>query len=158
MQVRAAREQDMPAIRHLTEAAFGQPDEADLVDRLIADNDAVISLVAEHDGTLAGHVMFSHMTAPMRALGLAPVSVLPAYQRQGVGTALIRQGLGIAAETGWQAVFVLGDPGYYTRFGFSPDAAKGFQNAFAGPHFMALALVPDALPTTGAVSYAAAFG
>lgn len=157
MLIRSETPADIDAIDALTQAAFGQPDEAKLVTTLRQDGDAAISLVAEENGVIIGHVLFSPMAAPIRALGLAPVSVAPEHQKQGIGAQLIRRGLSQAQRDGWQASFVLGNPDYYTRFGYSVDTAKGFTNVFAGPYFMALELTPGALKTPFAVSYAAAF-
>lgn len=139
-------------------AAFPTDDEARLVDRLRSSGDLAVSLVAEAGGEIVGHVAFSRMSAPIRALGLAPVAVLPSRQNEGVGSALIREGLARAGKKGWQAVFVLGDNAYYERFGFSAQAASGFSCSYAGPHFMALGLAQSGLPqSTGNVAYAAAF-
>ncbi|WP_212611548.1 GNAT family N-acetyltransferase [Shimia haliotis] len=157
MLIRSETPSDIDAIRALTETAFGQPDEARLVDLLRADGDAAISFVAVLDDQIVGHVLFSPMAAPVKTLGLAPVSVAPTYQKQGIGAQLIRRGLSQAQLDGWQASFVLGNPDYYTRFGYSVEAAKGFTNQFAGPYFMARELAPDALKTPFAVSYAPAF-
>ena len=113
-------------------------------------------MVAEEGGEIIGHALFSRMTAPFRALGLAPVAVRTPWRRQGVAAGLIEAGLAQAAVQGWEAVFVLGDPAYYGRFGFDAGLAAHFPNPYAGPHFMAKALAP--LPVrTGRVDYAAAF-
>ncbi|WP_114287100.1 GNAT family N-acetyltransferase [Candidatus Halocynthiibacter alkanivorans] len=157
MKIRAERAGDQQAVHRLTEDAFGQPDEARLIGMLRADGDVALSLVAEEGGVLLGHVLFSPMAAPVRVLGLAPLSVAPHCQKQGIGALLVRKGLELARDTGWQAVFVLGDPGYYARFGFTSKAAEGFENPFAGPHFMALELHQGALSTPFAVGYAPAF-
>jgi putative acetyltransferase len=142
----------------LNTKAFPTDAEARLVDNLRKNGDLEISLVAVIDEKIVGHVAFSRMTAPFRALGLAPVAVLPLHQRQGIGAALIRAGLERAKASGWNGVFVLGDNAYYERFGFRAELATGFSCRFAGPHFMALALSGDALPQShGEVSYAAAF-
>jgi len=144
-------------VRAVVRAAFGQDDEADLVEALRRDRDAAIALVAERDGTIVGHVLFSPMREPERCLGLAPVSVAPEFQGQGIGAALIRAGIEQAREQGWRGIFVLGHAGYYPRFGFSPEAARAFASPFAGPHFMLLMLSEDA-PREGRARYAAAFG
>ncbi|TCL01105.1 putative acetyltransferase [Shimia isoporae] len=157
MDIRLETPDDIAPIRALTEAAFGQPDEARLVDMLRDDGDAAISFVAVQDGHIIGHVLFSPMAAPVRTLGLAPVSVAPDHQKQGIGAQLIRRGLSQAQLDGWQASFVLGNPAYYSRFGYSVETAKGFTNQFAGPYFMALELTPGALEKPFPVSYAAAF-
>ena len=137
-------------------AAFGQDDEADLVEALHAAGDAAIALVAEQDGTVVGHVLFSPMRSPAGCLGLAPVSVTPAHQGRGLGSALIRAGLERAREQGWRGVFVLGHAAYYPRFGFTHEAVRAFARPFAGPHFMLLPLRDDA-PTEGRAQYAPAF-
>lgn len=157
MDIRAASSTDRAGIRAVVAAAFGQPGEADLVDRLIADGDAVIELVAVDADNIVGHVLFSRLAAPFRALALAPVSVRPDRQGEGIGGALIRTGLAQASAAGWQGVFVLGDPSYYARFGFDPGLAAGFASPYAGPHLMALALNGPLPAATGRIAYAGAF-
>jgi putative acetyltransferase len=155
--IRGEERDDIPAVRKMIEEAFQQPAEARLVDRLRAEGEAVISAVAVAAGEVVGHIMFSKMDAPFRALGLAPVAVKPSLQRNGIGSELIRWGLAQAKADGWQGVFVLGDPKFYERFDFSVALASGFESPYAGEHFMALAL-NGALPaTSGKVEYAAAF-
>ena len=144
-------------MRAVVRAAFGQDEEADLVEALRRDGDPAIAFVAERAGTVVGHILFSPMREPERCLGLAPVSVGPEFQGQGIGAALIRAGIQRARHEGWRGIFVLGHAGYYPRFGFSPEAARGFSSPFAGPHFMFLALTADA-PCEGPARYAAAFG
>ena len=97
------------------------------------------------------------MSAPFKAVGLAPVSVAPARQRCGIGRRLIRAGLRRAADEGWQGAFVLGDPAYYRRFGFNPERASGFASPYAGPHLMVLGLHGDLAATEGRIDYAPAF-
>jgi putative acetyltransferase len=148
---------DRAAMRTVIEAAFGRQYEADLVDGLRNHRVCEVSLVAVENDDVLGHALFSRMTAPFRALGLAPVSVMPGRQGLGIGSRLIHAGLERARLAGWQGVFVLGDPSYYRRFGFDPSTAATFECRYAGPHLMALAL-GDALPvTTGRVEYASAF-
>ena len=155
--IRDERPEDRAAVRAVVTAAFGQADEADLVEALHAAGDAAIALVGEVEGEVVGQVMFSPMRAPEHCLGLGPVSVLPEHQRDGIGSKLIRAGLERARHQGWRGVFLLGHRAYYPRFGFSPEAARGFASPFAGPHFMFLALSDDA-PAEGQARYAAAFG
>jgi len=158
MHIRPAHDADAGAIRAVQQAAFPGPEEADLVERLVAAEDAMISLVAEVEGRVVGHVMFSKMVEPKDTLGLGPVGVDPAAQGQGVGEGLIREGLARAAGLGWLGVFVLGDPAYYGRFGLSAAAAEPFSSPYAGPHFMAMALRPDGLAgKSGPATYALAF-
>ena len=144
-------------MRAVVRAAFGQDEEADLVEALHAAGDAAIALVAEQKGAIVGQIMLSPMREPAGCLGLGPVSVAPDLQRGGIGSTLIRAGIQRAREEGWRGIFLLGHAKYYPRFGFSPDAAHGFSSPFAGPHFMFLPLTDDA-PREGRARYAAAFG
>lgn len=159
--VRDERLGDHAAVRELHRLAFGGDVEAGLVDALRHSDDAVISLVAERpehlNGRLSGHILFSRLEAPMRALALAPLAVLPEAQRQGIGSTLVRQGLARAKQEGWQAVFVLGEPAYYRRFGFSQDAARPYACPYNGDYFMMVRLGTDILPPAGTLIYAAPF-
>lgn len=157
MIIRDEKPADRAGVREVVLAAFGGHQEADLVDRLRADGDAEISLVAVDGTRIVGHVLFSPMSAPFRALGLAPVSVLPDRQGTGIGSLLIRAGLERAELGGWQGVFVLGEPAYYRRFGFDAALAGGFASPYAGPNLLALALGGPLPATAGRVDYAPAF-
>lgn len=156
---RSETPEDAAGIHALVAAAFGRVDEADLVDRLRADGDALISWVAvdAEANALIGHVMFSPMAAPFWALGMAPVSVRPDWQGRGIGSALIRAGLNLARNEGWAGVFVLGDPAYYGRFGFEAALAAGFASPYAGPHLMAQSLAGELPALAGEIAYAPAF-
>ncbi|MFW6027825.1 MAG: GNAT family N-acetyltransferase [bacterium] len=157
--VRAERPDDHAAIFAVTEAAFGRADEARLVDALRTGGDAAISLVAETGGRLVGHVLLSRLVTPEGCLALAPVSVTPERQGRRIGPALIREALARAAAEGYSAVFVLGEPGYYTRFGFSLKTAAAFETEYPKEYFMALELRPAALRhRSGRVVYPGAFG
>lgn len=157
MIIREETAADAEAAADVICAAFGRTDEARLVETLRQDGDAEIALVAVDDGQIAGHVMFSRMTAPFPALALGPVSVLPRKQVLGIGGALIGAGLDRARAGGWRGVFVLGDPAYYRRFGFDTALAAGFASPYAGSHFMALALAGPLPVLKGQVDYADAF-
>ena len=137
---------DHEAVHALNEAAFGRSGEADLVDSLRSDGDVTLSLIAVEKAGLVGHVLFSKMTAPFLAWGLGPVAVAPNRQRTGIGSLLIRAGLGRARDAGIEGVIVLGAPGYYRRFGFDPTLAQGFASPYAGPYLMALALKGSCQP------------
>lgn len=158
MDIRDELLDDHKAIRQVHLASFPGPEEADLVDRLRGDGDAVMSLVAIEGRVLTGHVMFSRMSGPFSALGLGPVAVLVDWRRKGIAAALIREGIRRATNDGWAGIFVLGDPTYYQRFGFQSKHADGFESPFAGPHFMALPLNDAGLPARfGRLDYAPAF-
>jgi putative acetyltransferase len=161
MIVREAIPRDYPAIRAVVRHAFGQSDEADLVEQLRADGDVLVELVAGDDTAITGHILYSRLRIErdgetIEAAALAPVSVLPAFQRLGIGKALIEAGDAKCAALGCVAIIVLGHPEYYPQFGYSALAAESLNAPFSGPAFMALALRPGAL--SGRVRYAAAFG
>lgn len=154
---------DFPAIRQVLRHAFPGDDEAALVEQLRADGDVLVELVAASDIALQGHILYSPLAIErgreiLRAAALAPVAVLPTFQGQGVGGALIEAGNARCAAMGLSAIVVLGHAGYYPRFGFSAQAAESLQAPFSGPHFMALELQPGALEGGGRVRYAKAFG
>ena len=157
MKIRLETVSDAPAVHALLTEAFPTDAEAMLVARLRADGDIVLSLVAEAEDSVIGHVLFSRMSAPFRALGLAPVAVVPRWQGQGIAARLIRDGLARAGSAGWEAVFVLGDPAYYNRFGFDAASAAEFQSPYAGPYFLLRKLVADLPTLSGPVEYAPAF-
>ena len=158
--VRPETVDDEQAIETVHLAAFPTSAEARLVRMLRDDSACELSYVAEVDGRPGGHVMLSRMQVAgdgrtYRAVGLGPVAVLPEHQRRGIGSALISKVLQAAEAQGEELVFVLGDPDYYDRFGFSAQAAAPFDSPYAGPHFMAKAFVP--VSTGGTAAYAAAF-
>jgi putative acetyltransferase len=158
MIVRSETPEDVAAIRIVHEVAFGQRAEAQLVDDLRAAGDSVFSLVAVDDGVVAGHVLFSRMTAPFRALALGPVAVLPEYRQIGLASRLIRQGIARSDADGWRGIFVLGDPAFYRRFGFNAGKASDFISPYAGPYLMVLPLGGSKLPArTGVIQHAPAF-
>ena len=146
MNIRDERLEDHAAIRRLLTEAFGGEGEAKLVGSLRADGDLAIALVAEIEGEIAGYIAMSPLKSPPRSLALAPVAVAPAWQRQGVGRALIEETLRRARTVEGCMVFVLGDPEYYARFGFSTEAARRFDSPYAGEHFMAIALTETPAP------------
>ncbi len=141
-------------------AAFGQPDEADLVDTLRADGDALVELVAVEEEAVVGHILFSPLKTDTGAkfAALAPLSVTPGRQKDGLGTMLMQVGHELCRAAGVEALIVLGHPAYYPRVGYAAEAARTVKAPFAGPSFMALALRPGALDAPVAVTYAKAFG
>ena len=161
--IRDATPGDYAAIRQIIRHAFGQEDEADLVEQLRADGDVLVELVAASEIALQGHILYSRLTIErpsenLTAAALAPVAVLPAFQRRGIGKALIEAGNARCAALGLDAIIVLGHADYYPQFGFSAAAAESLEAPFSGPHFMALELRPDVLKAGGRVRYANAFG
>ena len=156
MNIRTETESDIQAIHHVEVAAFGREDEAVLVDQLRENGGITLSLVAEQEGEIVGHVLFSPVTVEREqrgftALALGPVAVLPERQNQGIGSALIRAGLEQCRVKGQPLVFVLGSPDYYPRFGFQPAVPLGFDSVYTPdknddhPYFMVAELEPGTL-------------
>jgi putative acetyltransferase len=155
---------ELQAIRAVNAAAFGEAAEADLVDQLRGHGSALVSLVAEHEAAIIGHVLFSRMhidtaSGMLPAGALAPVAVLPEHQRKGIGQRLITHGLDKLRLRGERIVIVLGHPAYYPRFGFSTDQAASLEAPFPREAFMAMELVTGALVgVQGKVLYPPPFG
>lgn len=161
--IRAASPSDYPAIRQVVRHAFNQDDEANLVEQLRADGDALVELVAASEIAIQGHILYSPLAIvrdgeTLRATALAPVSVLPAFQKSGLGGELIRAGNARCKELGCVGVVVLGHAEYYPRFGFSASLAESLQAPFSGPSFMALEFEAGVFAGGGKVQYAKAFG
>ncbi len=166
MKIRPESADDHAAVEAVVTAAFGSPLEARLVAALREEVEPSISLVAENDrGEVVGHIFFSPVTlenavdAPGCA-ALAPVSVEPRHQNLGVGSALIRSGLAGCRKLGWRAVFLVGDPLYYRRFGFKLAMTKGFHFSSyeLDSAFQLLELEPGVLDGwTGWIRYPDAF-
>lgn len=159
LNIRPERPGDAVHVRALLDAAFGGDVESKLVERLRADGDFVLSLVAESAQGIAGYAGFPRLVLRLDernvpVVGLAPVGVSPPLQRKGIGGVLIRDGLARLKDRAERLVFVLGDPAYYRRFGFT--VMEGFVSRYAGPCFQTLMLAPDA-PKAGQVSYPSAF-
>ena len=163
--IRPERRQDIARIRAVNERAFGQPDEAALVDEVRARGERCISLVAVDGGRLVGHVLFTPVTihgpgCEHQAVGLAPMAVDPDCQRRGIGSRLVAQGLDRCRESGYRIAVVLGHPTYYPRFGFVPARRHGIRFELDVPDdaFMVLELKPGALAgCTGVARYVQEF-
>jgi putative acetyltransferase len=158
--IRFARAADHPAIAEVVEAAFGQPDEARLVERLRDGGDVLFEMVAEADGAVTGHILFSRLYADRAEMfaALAPLAVRPGLQRAGVGKALVRAALDQAREFGAHGVIVLGHPAYYPKFGFAAETAANVKSPYSGsPSFMAVALERGAFDAPLTVAYPDAF-
>lgn len=143
LKIRVSTESDRSAIDGIHMSAFGQrhgPDTVELVNGLLEDETAkpLLSLVAEKNGELVGHILFT--TAGLHPANqetsiriLAPLAVSKEAQDEGIGGALIREGLNQLAESGVDLVFVLGHPHYYPRFGFQTAGLLGFEAPYAIP-------------------------
>jgi putative acetyltransferase len=159
--IRPERAGDEAAIRQILDEAFAGPVEGELVERLRANGDLVLALVALQADKIVGYVAWPRLWIQTprdeyKAIALAPLAVTPSTQRSGVGLALVHEGLAQLRELGESIVFVLGDPVYYRRFGFSLEMAKAYESRYAGDHFMALKLTAT-VRDDGRLSYPAAF-
>ena len=164
MLIRAEKENDREAVFAVNVLAFKTPAEATLVDVLREQASPVVSLVAEDNGIVVGHIMFSPVYLSgypeLNVMGLAPMAVAPEHQRKGIGSALVRAGLEQCRQLGFVADFVLGHPEYYPRFGFSPSSRFGIDSDYKVPEevFMGMELAPESLSgKTGRVKYHVAF-
>jgi putative acetyltransferase len=156
--VREERPGDAPAIRLVHEAAFPTLAEAALVAALRAAGRLAVSLVALEADAVVGHVACSPLAVP-GGLGLAPLGVVPARQRRGIGAELVRAGPDAGRAGGAAFAVVLGEPAYYARFGFAPASRWGLlDECGGGDAFQALPLVPEGVPAgVGLVRYAPEF-
>jgi putative acetyltransferase len=164
MRIRPEVEADAAAVRAVNEAAFETRAEADLVEALRCKDVSLVSLVAEAEGGVIGHILFSPVTlvehAQLKVMGLAPMAVAPEHQRKGVGSALVRQGLARCKDLGYCAVVVVGHAKYYPRFGFVPAHLHGLRCEYDVPSdvFMVAELEAGALSkASGVVRYDDAF-
>ena len=161
MIVRPEEPEDASSIHAVHAGCFPTESEARLV-RLLRDADQLlVSLVAEIDHTIVGHVAFSPVTVASGKVGagLAPLTVIGPRQRQGIGTDLALSGLDDCLQAGIGWVVVLGDPAYYSRFGFQPATDFGLSDEYGGgAAFQAIELIPGELPVgAGLVKYAPQF-
>jgi glycogen operon protein len=160
--VRTEGPEDRAAVHDVVARAFGQTDEADLIEAMRGDPAWIdgFSVVGVRDGRVVGHALLTRL--PVGAdpgLALAPVAVAPEAQRTGVGSAMVRELVRRAEAAGERLIVVVGEPDYYRRFGFAPAAdlgVVGFDQA--GPAFQAMTLGDPALAPRGRVRYPAPFG
>ena len=159
--IRTATFKDREAIRRVEEHAFGQQAEAGLVDALVDGGDAVVELVAEEEGQVVGHILFSRLfvedggkTFP--AVALAPLAVEPTFHGSGIGGALIREAHIRLRDAGEKLSLVVGEPAYYSRFGYTHARAEKFDSDYQCEALQALAW--GEAPEKGRLVYASAFG
>ncbi len=158
MIIRLEQSGDIEEIRRINIEAFGSESEADLVEALRDSGTPLLSLVAKKDGELVGHILFSPVSIEpengnIRIAGLAPMAVATAYQKRGIGSKLVDEGLKRCKLAGYVAVVVLGHPKYYPRFGFIPSVKYGIKSEYdvSSDVFMAIELVDGALAESGGI-------
>lgn len=160
LEIRPETDKERKTVGNVNRAAFETEDEANLVDALRGGGYVEVSLIAEEDGEIVGHILFSRITidtnvGTVDALSLAPMAVLPSHQRQGIGSKLVEAGLEVCRKQSHKIVVVLGHPEFYPRFGFSAELAQPLESPFgAGEAWMAKELVPGAMEgVVGKVEY-----
>ena len=157
--IREAQESDLETVLNLIHSSFSNKAESDLVKQLISDNDVLLNLVIESSNTIIGNVVVSKVTMePDMGLfcgGVAPLSVLPERQSSGIGSQLMKEAIKKSNEMGMDALFLLGDPDYYKRFGFNISNLK---SDYRVEHFQELELTRNCLVNLKSkVTYANAF-
>jgi putative acetyltransferase len=161
LSIRPEQPSDAPAIRAIHVTSFPTDAEARLVDLLREAGNLSVSLVAAVHCDIVGHVAFSlvRVSSGRVGAGLAPVAVLPTHRGQGIAALLVRAGLAECRSAGLRWAVVLGNPAYYSRFGFQPASDFGLSDEYGGgTAFQVIALVPGAMPSNnGVVRYAPQF-
>lgn len=161
--LRAERPDEQGAVFAIHAAAFETDLEARLADKLRGDGDVLLSLMALDDDEVVGNLILSPMHAeaegePVRAAAIGPIGVRPDRQGEAIGSALMHASIDWARDEGYAAIFLLGNPAYYGRFGFAAETAAPFASPYAGPYFQALRLDDIfVLPKSGRADYAPAF-
>ena len=144
VEIRKERPDDIPVIRDVNRRAFGQDQEANIVEALRSNGAVSLSLVATVDNRVVGHVMYSPARiGAVVGAGLGPVAVLPEHQRQGIGSQLIEVGNRQLKDTGCPFIVVIGHADYYPRFGFTPARPLGLTCEWDVPDDVFLLLVLD---------------
>ena len=160
IQIRDEEPKDIEQVREIVRAAFPSDSENKLVDALRANGKATISLVAARGDEVLGHILFSPVsTTPpseARGVGVAPVAVRPEVQSQGIGSELIREGLRLCKELGYDYCVVLGSPKYYPRSGFEKASPFGIRNEYGVDHEFMIVHFSERR-ATGLVQYASEF-
>ncbi|RCJ21929.1 GCN5 family acetyltransferase [Nostoc minutum NIES-26] len=164
-QIRSETIADVAAIAEVNQLAFGRQNEAYLVEQIRQSDRFIpsLSLVAEVDGKVVGHILFSYVDLvgeqQLQVLALAPMAVHPTVQRQGIGTQLVETGLAIADTMQESLIIVLGHPAFYTRFGFKPSIHYDIEPPFSVPEeaFMSKPLKHHQTTYRGIVAYPPAF-
>ena len=158
--IRFEKPEDIAFIHSVNEQAFGRVSEAKLVDTLRLACTDHLSLVADDNGSIIGHLMFTPVVVTdgkqkTEGMGLAPMAVLPSRQRQGIGTQLVDSGLQILKEKGCPFVIVLGHPEYYPRFGFQAASGCNIRTQWDGvpdEAFMILVMDHEAMQNVSGVA------
>jgi len=165
MNIREEQPSDIEKIWEVNSEAFETEAEANLINALRSSGCTYISLVAETENNIVGHILFTPVELSgddnkLKIMGLAPMAVFSQYQNKGIGSKLVETGLELCKSKGYDAVVVLGHPDYYPKFGFVPSVKYNIKSEYDVPDnvFMALELVPESLKThAGVIKYHEAF-
>ena len=155
LDIREERPDDIPAIRGVNNRAFGQTQEANLVDALRSNGAVLLSLVAALDGQVVGHILYSPASiGDVGGSALGPLAVLPPHQRRGIGSKLVEAGNQYMKDAGWPFIIVLGHSHFYPRFGFKPASTRGIRCEWDVPDnvFMLLVLDEQTMPNVFGVA------
>ena len=166
MNIRKEKDSDKEIIWKVNAEAFETEAEANLVNALRDSGISFISLVAEKDEEIVGHILFTPVEligddSGLKLMGLAPMAVLPKFQKKSIGSQLVKTGKEICSTQGYDAIVVLGHPEYYPKFGFVPSVKYGIKSEYDVPDeaFMLLELKKDSLKDkNGVIKYHSAFG
>ena len=145
IEIREERPDDIAAVRELNRRAFGQDQEGNIVDALMANGAALLSLVATLNDRVVGHIMYSPVSidGKVRGAALGPMAVIPERQRQGIGSKLIEAGNQKLKDAGCPFIIVVGHADYYPRFGFRPASEHGIKCEWDVPDDVFMLLVLD---------------
>ena len=158
MNIREEVASDIDKIWKVNSEAFETEAEANLVNALRNSGCTYLSLVAETENKIVGHILFTPVELSgndnnLKIMGLAPMAVLSKYQNKGIGSKLVQAGLERCRSLGYDAVVVLGHPNYYPKFGFVPSVKYGIKSEYEVPDevFMILELIPGSLKNHGGI-------
>ncbi|MEM7463522.1 MAG: N-acetyltransferase [Pseudomonadota bacterium] len=143
--VRSSKSADMDEIAALHRDGYGRENEADIALMMLYSDTPTLSLVADCDSGVIGHILLTEIQAPVKAMMLSPLAVNGKFRELQVGSTLVRHALKSAAKRKFEAIFVPGDPLFYERFGFSSASADAFSVKWKGPRFLAVELKDNAL-------------
>ncbi len=161
IEVRKENSNDYEAVRIVNNLAFGQHEEGNVVDKIREACEEIISLVAVESDKIVGHILFSPATIEkdgqtFTGMGLAPMAVLPDYQKQGIGSLLVNDGIKRVKQLNFPFVIVLGHPEYYPKFGFERASKFGLKTQWEGipdEAFMAMILDYEVMRGVKGIAY-----